>query len=133
MDAEYPSAMDIERVATIVVDRGFQIHNKLGPGLIEKVYHAILVRDLSRQRLFVESRKPVSFDYEGLWFTDVLQPDLIVERELVVELKAVPQILPIHYMQLRTYLRVMRLRHGLLMNFGEALFKNGVKRVYNER
>jgi GxxExxY protein len=131
MDAEYPSAMDIERIAEIVVDSGFQIHKKIGPGLIEKVYHAILVRDLSRRGLFVESKKPVSFDYEGLWFDDAFTPDIIVERQIVIEVKAVVDFRAAHFMQLLTYLRVMDLRLGFLINFHAPWFKSGVKRVVN--
>ena len=123
--------MDTDKLTGIIVDAGFQIHKNLGPGLVEKVYHAVFVRDLARTGLFVESNKPVSFDYEGMWFENAFHVDVIVERKIVIELKALEQIKPVHYMQLRTYLRIMELETGFLMNFGEALFKNGVKRVNN--
>lgn len=123
--------MDIDKVAGIIVDAGFQIHRKLGPGLVEQVYHGVLTHDLPRRGLFVESKTPVSFEYEGLRFENAFVPDIVVERMIVIEVKAVPQILPIHYLQLRTYLRLMNMPVGFVMNFGEALFKNGVKRVIN--
>jgi GxxExxY protein len=123
--------MDIDKAAGIIVDAGFQIHRKLGPGLTEHIYHTVLSHDLPRRGLFAESKPPISFEYEGLRFENAFIPDIVVERLIVIEVKAVPQILPIHYMQLRTYLRLMNAPLGFLMNFGEALFKNGIKRVTN--
>jgi GxxExxY protein len=123
--------MELEKLATVIVDAGFQIHRKLGPGLVEKVYHTILVRDLDRRGLFVESKIPVSFDYEGLWFEDAFTPDIIVERQIVIELKAASEIKPVFYLQLRTYMRLLDVPLGFLINFGEGLYKNGVKRLTN--
>ena len=99
---------------------------------MESVYHTVYSRDLSRRGLFVESKKPISFDYDGLWFEDAFVPDLIVERCIVIEVKSSPQILPIHYMQLLTYLRLMDLRLGYVVNFGVPSFKGAVRRVVNE-
>lgn len=121
--------MDTDKVAAIIVDTGFHIHKKLGPGLVEKVYHAVLSRDLTRRGLFVESKKSISFDYEGMWFEDAFTPDLIVERRVVVELKCVTEIKPVHYMQLLTYMRLLGSPLGLLLNFKSGLFKDGVKRM----
>jgi GxxExxY protein len=123
--------MDIEKVAAIIVDTGFHIHRNLGPGLLEKVYHTIFVRDLDRRGLHVESKKSISFDYEGLWFEDAFTPDLIVERRIIVELKAASEIKPVFYLQLRTYMRLLEMPPGFLINFGEAMYKNGVKRLTN--
>jgi iron complex transport system substrate-binding protein len=123
---------DLEQIGSIIVDAAFQLHGKLGPGLVESVYHTVYSRDLSRRGLFVESKRPISFDYDGLWFEDAFVPDLIVERCIVIEVKSSPQILPIHYMQLLTYLRLMDLRLGYVVNFGVPLFKGAVRRVVNE-
>ena len=121
--------MDIDKAAGIIVDAGFQIHRKLGPGLVESVYHTVYARDLTRRGLFVESKKPISFDYEGMWFEDALTPDIIVERQIVLELKSVIKIKPVHFKQLLTYMRLTGCRLGFLINFKTALFKDGVKRV----
>lgn len=121
--------MDIDKIAGIIVDTGFQIHKKLGPGLVEKVYHTVMSRDLVRRNLFVESKKPISFDYEGMWFENAFTPDLIVERQIVVELKCVMELKPVHYMQLLTYMRLLQCPLGFLMNFKSGLFKDGVKRM----
>jgi GxxExxY protein len=122
-------AMDIEEAARIIVDAGFQIHRKLGPGLMESVYHAVYARDLPRRGLFVESKKPISFDYEGMSFENAFTPDIIVERQIVMELKSVLELKPVHYKQLLTYMRLSGCRMGFLINFKTALFKDGVKRL----
>lgn len=112
-----------------IVDAAYRIHSRLGPGLLESVYEAILARDLKRHGLHVERQKPVSFDFEGLWFENAFRADLIVENAVIVEVKSVPALTNLHEKQLLTYLRVLDYRVGLLLNFGGALMKDGIKRL----
>jgi GxxExxY protein len=121
--------MELEKVATIIVDTGFQIHRKLGPGLLEHAYQQVMVRELARRGLFVESQKPVSFDYEGMWIEHAFVADIIVEHAIVIELKSVTEIKPVHLLQLLTYMRLLQYRLGFLLNFKTALFKDGIRRV----
>lgn len=123
--------MNVEEVSAVVVDSAFQLHRGLGPGLLESVYEALLARLLERRGLRVESQKIVEFDFDGLHFDQGLRVDLLVESAVVVELKSVERLSPIHAKQLLTYLRVLNLPLGLLINFGAPTFKEGVKRVVN--
>ncbi|MEI6103785.1 MAG: GxxExxY protein [Methanothrix sp.] len=123
--------MDVEEVSAIVVDAAFHLHRDLGPGLLESVYEAVLARMLERRGLRVERQKSVAFDFDGMHFDEGLRVDLLVEGCLVVELKSVETLAPVHPKQLLTYLRLLNLPIGLLINFGAATFKEGAKRVVN--
>jgi GxxExxY protein len=136
--AKYASAFgaanfmnDPNDVARIVVAAAFDIARDLGPGLMESVYRKILARDLVRRDLFVEQEKYVSFDYKGLWFDNGLKVDLLVNRIVVVELKSTLAFTPGDYKQVLTYLRLMQLKLGLLINFGAPTLKQGIRRVVN--
>ena len=123
--------MNAEEVSAIVVDAAFHLHRELGPGLLESVYEAVLARMLEQRGLRVERHVSVEFDFHGLHFNDGLRIDLLVERCLVIELKSVQTLAPVHVKQLLTYLRLMKLPLGLLINFGGATFREGVRRVVN--
>ena len=123
--------MDINKVSGQIVDAAFQIHAKLGPGLLESVYEAVLTRALSDLGLHVERQRIVPIRYEGLYFEEGFRADLIVERCVIVELKSVEHLALVHSKQLLTYLRLLDFRVGLLINFGAPLFKEGVKRIVN--
>ena len=125
--------MEIEALAREAVDCGFRIHRDLGPGLLESVYETIMVRSLEKRGLRVERQTPISFAYDGLTFDDAFRVDLVIDDRLLVELKSVEKIAPVHGKQVLTYLRLMNLPLGLLMNFGAATFKEGVQRVANGR
>jgi GxxExxY protein len=118
-------------VATIVVDAAYHIHQALGPGLLESVYEVILARELEKRGLAVERQKPVRIAYEGATFDEGFRMDLLVNGLVIVELKSVEFLAPVHKKQLVTYLRLADKRLGLLINFGEALIKNGISRVVN--
>ena len=122
---------DIDEVSGIVVDECYHIHTGLGPGLLESVYEAVLARRLERRGLKVERQKSVTFEFYGMIFSDGLRTDLIVDDQLVVELKSVEQMAPVHPKQLLTYLRLLDLRVGLLVNFGAPTLKEGLKRIVN--
>jgi GxxExxY protein len=120
-----------QELTGIIVEEAFQLHKDLGPGLLESVYAMLLMLRLERRGLKVEREKNVVFNYEGVIFDQGLRVDLLVEGCVVVELKSVEQLAPVHYKQVLTYLKLMDLRVGLLINFGADLFKNGVKRIVN--
>lgn len=114
-----------------IVSAAVRIHQKLGPGLLESVYEVILARDLSRAGFFIERQKPISFEFEGTLFHDAFRPDLIVNRLVVVELKATRVMDPVCERQLLTYLRALDLRLGLVLNFGMTTMKAGIRRIAN--
>ncbi len=123
--------MNVEELSAIVVDAAFHLHKDLGPGLLESVYEAILARTLDQKGLVVERQRTVAFDFQGMHFDEGLRVDLLVNNCLVVELKSVETLSPVHSKQLLTYLRLRDLRLGLLVNFGAATFRDGVKRIVN--
>ena len=123
--------MNTEELSAIVIDTAFHIHKELGPGLLESVYESILARSLKRRGLRVERQKTIVFEYDGMTFDEGLRVDLLVNEQLVVELKSVEALASVHTKQLLTYLRLMNQPMGILINFGAATFKEGCKRVVN--
>lgn len=123
--------MDVEEIATVAVDCGFEIHDGLGPGLLESVYEAVLEQSLVRRGLAVERQRPIPIFFDGIAVDEGFRADLLVEGRLLIELKSVERTVPVHVKQLITYLRLMDLPLGLLMNFGAATFREGIKRVVN--
>lgn len=123
--------MKLEEIATIAVDSGLKIHRELGPGLFESVYEGVLASVLERKGLKVQRQLPISFTYEGVAFDEAFRADLFVEGRLLIEIKSTEKLSPIHAKQVLTYLRVMGLPLGLLMNFGQETFIAGLKRVAN--
>ena len=123
--------MDIEALAAIAVDCGFKLHEGLGPGLLESVYEAVLAHSLAKRGLAVERQKPVPVRFDGLVIDESFRADLFVEGRLLIELKSVERIAPVHGKQVLTYLRLMNLPLGLLVNFGAATFREGVRRIAN--
>lgn len=123
--------MDIEEIAREVVDCGYKIHTGLGPGLLESVYEVVMAKMLAERGFRVERQKPVPIVFEGLRFDEGFRADLLVNDTLLIELKSVERLAPVHGKQLLTYLRLLDLPLGLLMNFGDATFRQGVKRIVN--
>jgi GxxExxY protein len=121
----------IDEISSDVIGVAMDIHREIGPGLLESVYEAILAKKLSRIGYQVEAQKPLRFSFEDMEFPAAFKIDLLVDRRLVVELKSVERIQPAHAKQLLTYLRLMKLPVGLLINFGCETLKEGVKRVVN--
>ena len=101
----------------------------LGPGLLEAVYEMVLARSLEKRGLEVERQKPIQFHYDGMLFDEGFRVDMLVERLVVVELKSVEKFAPVHGKQVLTYLRLMNLPVGLLVNFGAATMKEGLQRI----
>lgn len=122
---------DLETLAAVAVDCGLKLHQGLGPGLLESVYEAVLAESLKRRGLSVERQKPVDIVFDAMVLREGFRADLLVEGRLLIELKSVERTAPVHAKQLLTYLRLMGLPLGLLMNFGAATFREGIKRVVN--
>ena len=123
--------LDVEELSAIAVDCGLGIHKALGPGLFESVYETVLAAKLERRGLKVERQRPVSIKYEDMEFPDAFRIDLIINNQLIIEIKSVETLNKVHGKQLLTYLRLMEQPLGLLMNFGNATFTEGLRRVVN--
>ena len=115
----------------MVVDRGFRLHRELGPGLLESVYEVVLAKMLEDDGLRVARQVAVPIEVMGMKFDEGFRADLIVEDLLLAELKSVEHLAPVHSKQVLTYLRLLNLPLGLLINFGAATFKEGIKRILN--
>ncbi len=122
---------DIDEITGSIVDAAYKIHTGLGPGLLESVYEAVLERELEKRGLVVERQKIISFEYDGMRFDEGLKVDLLVEGMVVVELKSVEKFAPVHAKQVLTYLRLLHLPVGLLINFGSPTLKEGLQRIVN--
>jgi GxxExxY protein len=122
---------EIDLITGEVVDAAYRLHTRLGPGLLESVYESVLSRMLERRGLLVERQKPVTFDFDGMRFEEGFRVDLLVQNQVVVELKSVEKLSPVHAKQLLTYLRLLDLRVGFLINFGALRMKEGLRRVVN--
>ena len=118
-------------LAAFIVDAAFKVHTTLGLGLLESVYEVVLAYELKRKGLDVQRQVPISIRYEDITFNEGFRADLIVGDRLIVELKAVETITAKDKKQLLTYLRLTDKRLGLLINFNESLFKDGISRVVN--
>ena len=122
---------EIEKIAKDVVDASLKIHMKLGPGVWEIVYEVVLAHELRRRGYEVERQRPVPIRSDDLTFDEGFKADLIINNCLLVELKSLEKLAPVHSKQVLTYIRLLDFRLGLLINFGEALLKNGIKRIAN--
>jgi len=114
-----------------IVDAAVKLHQRLGPGLLESAYEMVLAAELARRGHKVERQVSVSFEYEGMVFEDAFRADMLVDGQVVVELKATEQKNPVFPRQLKTYLVLMQKHLGLLLNFGQAKMVNGIERVVN--
>lgn len=123
--------VDINKITKVAIDASMKIHSRLGPGLLESVYEAILCRDLERRGFNAVRQKVLRFEYDGMIFEEGLRLDLLVNDQVIIELKSIEKIGPVHKKQLLTYLRLADRQVGLLINFGEASLKNGIHRVVN--
>jgi iron complex transport system substrate-binding protein len=123
--------MDLEAIAAAVIDVSFRLHRDLGAGLLESVYETVLAAQLDRMGYAVRRQMPISFAFEGLMFEAAFKVDLIVEGSLIVEIKSVERLNAAHAKQLLTYLRLADQPLGLLINFGGATLKEGLRRVVN--
>jgi GxxExxY protein len=123
---------DIEALAKIAVDCGYKLHQGLGPGLFESVYEALMYESLAKRGLSVERQRSIPIVFDGMKIDEGFRADLLIEGRLLIELKSTEKFAPVHGKQVLTYLRLLNLPLGLLMNFGAATFKEGVKRIAND-
>ena len=123
--------MTENEIAKIIVHTAYDIHVNLGPGLLESVYVEIMHYELEKQKMQVEREKAIPVYWDEVKMPIGFRADLIVEGKVIVELKSVEQIAPVHPKQLLTYLRIANLKLGLLINFNEKLIKDGITRVVN--
>jgi len=124
--------MTENEISKIIVNSCYQIHVELGPGLLESVYEEILYSELIEQGLKVERQKAIPVFWKNNKMNLGFRADIIVENKVIIELKSVEQIAPVHPKQLLTYLKITGLKLGLLINFNEALIKNGITRIVNK-
>ena len=122
---------NLEELSGLVVDAGLKIHRDLGPGMLESVYEVILAEKLIRSGLIVDRQVSINIAYDDIEIANAFKIDLLVAGKLVVEIKSIPQLAPVHAKQLLTYLRLMNQPLGLLLNFGGATFKEGIRRLVN--
>lgn len=118
-------------ISRIIVDTALDVHRRLGPGLLESVYQAVLLHELVKRGLRVEKEVAVPVLWDDMKLDVGFRADLIVEDSVILELKSVDAVAPVHKKQLLTYLRLADKRLGLLINFGEELIRNGITRVVN--
>lgn len=123
--------MNENEIAAIIVDAAFKIHKTLGPGLFESVYEAALKYELQKRGLKVLQQLGIRVAYEGLDLGIGFRTDLVVGDKVVIEIKSIEALADVHRKQLATYLRLMDLRLGLLINFNVDLIRNGIRRVVN--
>ena len=123
--------MTENEIAKIIVDAAYHIHKGLGPGLLESVYEVILAHELKGRGLRVQRQITVPIVYNDIRFDEGFRADLIVEDKVIVELKSVENVIPVHKKQLLTYLRLSDKRLGLLINFGSEFIRDGISRVVN--
>ncbi len=121
----------IDSIAAEIVDSAFKIHNELGPGLLESAYETCLEHELTKRGFMVERQKPQPIHYDGIVIDAGYRIDLLVNDLVIIELKAVAELAPIHQAQLTTYLKLSRKSLGLLINFNVPLIKNGIRRIAN--
>ncbi len=123
--------MTENEIARIIVDAALKVHRKLGPGLLESVYEVILAFELERRGLRIVKQLALPVVYEGVRLELGFRADLIVDDKVIIEIKSVEALAPVHRKQVETYLRLTGLRLGLLINFNVELVKDGIQRVVN--
>ncbi len=123
---------DIERIGKAVLDAAFHVHTVLGPGLLESVYEAALAVELKKRGLHVERQVPIAVTYEGKQLEVGFRADLIVEKKVLIELKSVEAVTPLFKKITTTYLKLIPLKLGFLINFNELHLKDGITRVVND-
>ena len=114
-----------------VVDSAIAVHRALGPGLLETVYEVVLLHELRERGLKAKRQIPIAIKYGNIHFDEGFRADIIVENKVILELKAIEKISNVHKKQVLTYLKLTGMRLGYLLNFGEAIMKNGITRIVN--
>jgi GxxExxY protein len=121
--------MHEDEIAREVVDAAYQVHSRLGPGLLESVYESVMAYELTKRGVTAATQQPIPVRYDDVRLDIGFRADLIVEDKVIVELKSIEQLLPVHKKQLLTYLKLTNLRLGLLVNFNVNLIRDGIVRI----
>jgi GxxExxY protein len=121
--------MELNRITGFIVDAAYRIHEEAGPGLLEHVYESILADILSGQGLLVERQIIIPIQFGGKIYEDAFRADLIVEKQVIIEIKSVDRLAPVHKKQVLTYLKLTGLKVGLLINFGGEYLKGNIERL----
>ncbi len=124
--------MPENEISRVIVDASYRIHVELGPGLFESVYEEILSYELMKKGLYISRQKTIPIVWEEIKMEHGFRADLIVENKVLIEIKSVESIAPVHQKQVLTYLKLTNLKLGLLINFNEAYIKNGITRIVNK-
>jgi GxxExxY protein len=124
---------EIESLIRTAFDCGMKIHIEVGPGLLESVYERVLADRLRALGIQVDQQQPISIEIDGMTYPDAFRYDLLLNKKLIIEVKSIERLGPIHIKQTLTYIRFMRLPFGLIFNFGAEKFKLGMRRVINDR
>ena len=123
--------MEENEISGIVIDKCLKIHKSLGPGLLESVYEEVLIYELQQDNFKCEKQVEIPVIYENVKMDIGFKADIIIENKVIIELKSVENILPVHKKQLLTYLKLTNLKLGLLINFNVDLIKDGITRIVN--
>lgn len=124
--------MNENELSNIILGEAINVHQQLGPGLLESVYEECLAYRLAKRELIVERQKPIPLVFEGVRLECGFRCDIVVERKVIVELKSVECLNDVHLAQVLTYLRLANIKLGLLINFNVVLLKDGMRRVVNK-
>ena len=124
--------MNMNQLSSKIIGSAIEVHKTLGPGLLESAYEECLCHELSIQGLLFEKQKPLSVDYKGKKLDCGYRMDIVVEKEVIIELKSCEKVEPIHKAQLLTYLKLSGLNLGLILNFNVPLMRDGIVRIVNE-
>ena len=124
--------MEINDLTGIVIEESIKLHSDIGPGLLESVYEEVLYYRLKKRGLDIKNQFPIPFQYEEVRMNIAFRADLIINDLVIVEIKSVERLEPVHGKQMITYLKLTGLTVGLLINFNEKLLKNGIKRIVND-
>jgi GxxExxY protein len=122
---------ELDEITGAVVDSAIRIHQSFGPGMLESVYETLLARSIENRGFAVERQKTISFEHEGMAFDNAFRLDMLVDERVIVEIKSTEQLALVHSKQLLTHLRLTNLHVGLLINFGGATLKEGLRRIVN--
>jgi GxxExxY protein len=123
--------MEENAIGSIVIDAAFEVHRNLGPGLLETVYETAMAHELDQRSLLVQRQLVIPVEYKGVRFDEGFRADIIVGNKVILELKSVESVTEAHKKQLQTYLRLTGCKLGYLLNFGEALMRDGITRSVN--
>jgi len=123
---------NMNQLSSKIIGAAIEVHKTLGPGLLESAYEECLCHELSIQGLLFEKQKPLSVDYKGKKLDCGYRLDIVVEKEVIIELKSCEKVEPIHKAQLLTYLKLSGLNLGLILNFNVPLMRDGIVRIVNE-